>query len=694
MKSRKSLFIGVMLLLTTGIAASFYNENQNNFEYARNTPLFVLQSTKENVLSDSFVSDLAVSSSKDNKDVFLFREDTQEINIIDEILKTERKKTSAVSAKEIVINDQGRIFIGSDSSLSVFDAKGKRLNNFPIPENTTSLATFGDNGIVVAAVDSEKLITVYDLSGKVIREFGKLKQLDRNTMQNRFLNSGKVAVNKFGEVFYISTFSPNPSVQKFSSQGELLKEFVIEGATTELQLERAKDFLNEKKITCVGGYHVIRAMSIDPTTGNLWIGMNGLSETGAIREESGVLYEYNTDGNKIAEYALEISLLGNEMSILTDVKDIAVNFPYAYISTSQGRAYRFNLNQRLEATPKKALQKDNLVVSFIRNKLELLSPTVSAQSACPDDANFSCFDSCPAGSSPASATCDAELRSGLQQGERIISGNCSTGTTVSQNGGCSATITGCRTNGVRVTYSTTINCNAAPTPTPEPEPTATPEGYEGLEYVAGGGYSCQLCEDAGDNDYDGTIDLGDVGCQNCIPSPILIDTFGNGFEMSSVANGVMFDITANGRERRVSWTQGIDEAWLALDRNGNGKIDNGAELFGNFTPQPGTGEPNGFVALAEYDKPNNGGNNDNEISRQDSIFDSLRLWKDINRNGISEQGELHPLLSLNVEKIGLEFKRSKLTDEYGNQFRFKAKVFDTKKGGVGRWSWDVFLATQ
>jgi hypothetical protein len=171
---------------------------------------------------------------------------------------------------------------------------------------------------------------------------------------------------------------------------------------------------------------------------------------------------------------------------------------------------------------------------------------------------------------------------------------------------------------------------------------------------------------------------------------LLIDVSGDGYQLTDAQNGVQFDLVA-GQRVQIAWTTtNSDDAWLALDRNGNGQIDNGRELFGNMTDQPASPDRQGFKALAVYDSVPNGGNGDGRIDLRDAIYPSLRVWQDVNHNGISETTELHTLLELDIA-IDLDYRESKKTDEYGNRFRYRSKVYDNHGNNVGRWAWDVFL---
>ena len=144
-------------------------------------------------------------------------------------------------------------------------------------------------------------------------------------------------------------------------------------------------------------------------------------------------------------------------------------------------------------------------------------------------------------------------------------------------------------------------------------------------------------------------DLGFSGNNAGPCSPIIIDTEGEGFHLTSAANGVMFDIRGDGHLLQIAWTApGSHNAFLVLDRNGDGIINNGKELFGNFTTQDPTKHKNGFLALSEFDEPDQGGNGDGVIDEHDAVFSRLRLWIDDNHDGISQPNELHALAEFGI----------------------------------------------
>ena len=130
--------------------------------------------------------------------------------------------------------------------------------------------------------------------------------------------------------------------------------------------------------------------------------------------------------------------------------------------------------------------------------------------------------------------------------------------------------------------------------------------------------------------------------------PIILDLDGDGLETIGLAGNVYFDHDGDGVLTKTGWA-GANDALLVWDRNGNGTIDTGAELFGDFTVLPnGTLAPNGFAALAALDA-----NGDGVIDATDPAFAELKLWRDISQDGVSQGGELVSLADAGIVSLNL-----------------------------------------
>ncbi len=174
------------------------------------------------------------------------------------------------------------------------------------------------------------------------------------------------------------------------------------------------------------------------------------------------------------------------------------------------------------------------------------------------------------------------------------------------------------------------------------------------------------------DDEDPTCEECDHGDDN---TPIIVSARGSRIDLTSVAEGVNFDLNSDGIPERLPWTRGrSSDAFLAFDRNSNGSIDDGTELFGNYTPQSHSDDPNGFRALAAFDEENLGGNRDGVIDASDDIFADLRLWVDRNHDGRSQPRELVPVEESEIVAFSLDYRESLRRDEHGNLFKYIAPV--------------------
>jgi len=194
-----------------------------------------------------------------------------------------------------------------------------------------------------------------------------------------------------------------------------------------------------------------------------------------------------------------------------------------------------------------------------------------------------------------------------------------------------------------------------------------------------------------------------------LTDPLAIDLDGDGIEtvgINGAATTILFDHDANGTRTGTGWLK-ADDGWLVRDLDGNGSIDSGRELFGVDTRitstdiiagtvnQTVTHERNaysGFDALRVLDTGLGGngsaGNGDGLIDAQDAAFAELRVWRDLNQDGISQPGELLSLAAAGIASISIQSSLSNTDLGNGNAVAATATVTrssgaPTQVGGVG-----------
>lgn len=221
----------------------------------------------------------------------------------------------------------------------------------------------------------------------------------------------------------------------------------------------------------------------------------------------------------------------------------------------------------------------------------------------------------------------------------------------------------------------------------EPEPQIVDQPLGGQTNLPAGGTGCTLDDET-----------GVCSCRgpDSPTSPIVVDLTGAGFGLGGTSGGltgvddpVSFQLANH--PGLWSWL-GRDNnlAWLVLDQNNNGRIDNGTEMFGDHALQPFGALPNGFDALAFYDRLDQGGNGDGVIDASDAVWPRLRLWRDADHDGLSE-GELSTLDRFGIVSFSTTAVASAEVDSHGNEFRLKGTLATTRSSTVNSVVYDVWL---
>jgi hypothetical protein len=570
----------------------------------------------------------------------------------------------------VAVERRGRIVAAVRSTAQLFDSSGKAIRSFPIPFSE-SIASLPSGDFAVASPTVNGLIHVYSQFGAQRGHFGGLKDLDTDRRENAFLNRGIVLAGPDDTYLYVFANSPRPTVQQFRKDGTELFEFEISGASLNAHLADARRFLSTRSPEDVGGIKPILAADFAPTRGTILIATTA-RQTGW---ES--VYEYTLSGTKVAEYRLTLRD-GTPIERLTD---LVVRDDRIVLTGDDGRLHEFNLPVRTVFERPVRIVRSGM--GHLQNLATRLFPPASAMEPC---RTYVAVNACQTGQCNIGGTRDCR---------NVICniGNCNKAVAVD----CEYTATSCS---LKITECTeeppghAVDVNVGPAalacPTDVDQDGWSPEmgDCEDEDPGINPGVTFGSCE--------GTSP-GDLNCNN-IPdtsecyTPIAIDVNGDGFSFTNKANGVMFDLIGSGVAQQFSWTTtNDDDVWLAMDRNGNGRIDSGKELWGAPTEQPPSHSRNGYIALAEYDLPVNGGNDDEIIDREDAVFAKLLLWRDVNHDGVSQSSEITALSGSSIESIDLNYREHIDYDSHGNWFRYKSPANVGLPQFMSRTTCDVFL---
>ncbi|WP_265706615.1 beta strand repeat-containing protein [Verminephrobacter aporrectodeae] len=168
--------------------------------------------------------------------------------------------------------------------------------------------------------------------------------------------------------------------------------------------------------------------------------------------------------------------------------------------------------------------------------------------------------------------------------------------------------------------------------------------------------------------------------------PLILDLDGDGLEISPLSRNIQFDTDGDGIKTGTAWAN-ADDGILAWDRNGNGLIDSGRELFGDETLLAnGQKATHGFTALGELDvggaQGTVGGAGDGVFDAKDAQYANLRVWRDLNQDGISQTGELQTLAEAGIASIGLSSTAT--STDYGDAQLVQSGSFIRSNGSEGQ----------
>jgi DNA-binding beta-propeller fold protein YncE len=193
--------------------------------------------------------------------------------------------------EDLDVDAGGRVYVADrgDNAIKVFLPDGS-AQMFQV-NAPASVAALGNGEIAVTTLHSARLVTVFDLQGKVVREFGDPTELADRKELNRFLNIGRLATDGESHIYYAFSYLPEPTVRKYDRFG--YAAFEINLTTLEFQptAQAARREIERQERGGTPTFKpVVTACGVDPATQEIWVALHGF------------LLHFDREGNRRGTY--------------------------------------------------------------------------------------------------------------------------------------------------------------------------------------------------------------------------------------------------------------------------------------------------------------------------------------------------------------------------------------------------------
>jgi DNA-binding beta-propeller fold protein YncE len=178
----------------------------------------------------------------------------------------------------VAVDPAGRLYVAdrSDNAVKIFRPDGGLMRFVPI-QAPTSVTYVGQDEFAVGTTRSPRLVTVFNLQGKVVREFGAPVEIAERADLNRYLNTGHLAADPDTNIYYAFEFLPEPTVRKSDRYGYAIYETALDSLDFYPMAQAARREIKKQE---TGGTPVMKptvtAVAVDPVTQEVWMAVGGL----------------------------------------------------------------------------------------------------------------------------------------------------------------------------------------------------------------------------------------------------------------------------------------------------------------------------------------------------------------------------------------------------------------------------------